>query len=185
MSEIMPALIGLLGVVVGGIIQVIFQIRQSRGQQAVAIRREVGEFAAATSNYLNTLDSATHYMSRPHPAGPSKDRMGEEADVVEEKRHDLLVRGSMLVTAGDWRISDQASKVVNQVNELASTLSNVFTEPSPSHRNTFLNGAAGIRTEFNILLAMVAPTVLERHFRFRSAEQAGRFLDASARRRGK
>ncbi|GAB3535798.1 hypothetical protein GCM10027403_14460 [Arthrobacter tecti] len=94
MNELLPALVGLAGVVVGGTIQVIFAGRQARDQHAREIRREVAEFSAAVSNYLNALDSATEYQSREHSDGPSKERVKEAQAEIAEMRKEALIRGN-------------------------------------------------------------------------------------------
>lgn len=195
---LMTGFIGLLGVIIGGIINVIAQRRKAVEDQVWELRRECAALATAATNYSATMAQfvreLNRYVTRIKEAGPTTSEELDEvnSETLEEvsrvmfEHFDQTFTASLQLTAAkDHRIAKQATNIRLQVvdvhNEVAPMLTHeswVTPENSESLRKQ-------IQNEAEILLGMVTPRWTESFTRFRCRKTVVRKTERKKRKDNK
>lgn len=183
-AEYIPALltgfIGLLGVILGGLIQLVALRRKSIEEQIHELRRECSALATTATNYSATMAQFVRelhgYVERVSEAGPATSEELDEVNIetVEEvskvmfSEFDKTFSTSLKLTAAkDHRIADQATKIRLKVVDVHNEVAPMLTHESwvTPQRGEVLRKS--VETEAEILLGMVTPRCHESFSRFR------------------
>ncbi|WP_341394052.1 hypothetical protein [Arthrobacter sp. G119Y2] len=192
------ALIGVLGIALGGVIQLITQRWAIMHDRMVAMRQEVSRLGQSVSSYTSNMVQSARVISgiRDEFIKELEKDSSAKLDLDEDywsrlgeaffnSFRDTQEISTALQSASDYRISAQATEVhillVDTHNEVAEMFTGELhlTENEAKERQRKLNDAAAV------LLNMTGPRWWERHWRFRSARRAQRILSRGREKRAK
>lgn len=192
------ALIGVLGIALGGVIQLITQRWVIMHDRMVAMRQEVSRLGQSVSSYTSNMVQSARVISgiwdqfaedlEKDPSAKldlDEDYWKRLGEAFFNSFRDTQEISTALQSAGDYRISSQATEIhillVDTHNEVAEMFTGKLrlTEDEAKERQSKLNDAAAV------LLNMTGPRWWERHWRFRSARRAKRILSHSREKRAK
>lgn len=174
-----PALLGLAGVIVGGIIQTIAQIVKERSLRVNETRAKVMAFAHEAFQYVGLLSQLADLRTGGRWGQMPRDQKLETASELTTLLASVRASGVALVGAADYRIADYASDVVNDILAYSDAHQTLFhgepracDNPYPPNDHVIL--------QINKLMNMVTPRFFERHARFRSVGAATRLIEKAA-----
>ncbi|MCD4850096.1 hypothetical protein LN996_04680 [Arthrobacter sp. AK01] len=178
-TDYTPAIIGLGGVVLGGMIQTFAQIAKERAARVAQTRTDVLKFAHAAYSFVDVTNQyAGLYHSMP------RDNQKIALARINELMHAAHESGMLLAGASDVRVGTFAVDVINQMMEYKDGFAHVFQwhgeAPEPDPATTFPT-RADVRENITVIINMVHPRAYERHLRFRSAETARKSLAEEAK----
>lgn len=177
--DYLPAVIGLLGVFLGGMIQTFAQISKDRSARVTQTRTDVLKFAHAAFSFV---DVTNQY------AGLYVGMEVESQKVALQRMNDLMheahERGLALAGSSDVRVGTFAVDVINKMMAYKDSFAHIFEwkgkRPAPDKAADYPTRDE-VREEINVLINMVHPRVFERHLRFRSEETTRKALAKEAR----
>jgi hypothetical protein len=177
--DYMPAIIGLAGVVVGGIIQVIAQTAKERAARVAASRADVMDFAqkaiAAVDNLQELEDIRKYQPAR--WAHFTEDELSKMSDDVVVQFKEMHRSGVLLAKVSDLRVAEYSRQVLTAGRRYYNARQGLFAWGA-DEESTDAHTHANVRREIDTLVKMVSPRKFERHLRFRSAKSAAKLLDA-------
>lgn len=184
MATFIPALIGLIGVVIGGMIQVFFQRRRDAENQAQEIRQQVSSLATALMDYLTVTKQVAQEVSDLRINTKEARKNSDESNTEKLMASDLIrvlvddmykasenvnSESIALTTCKDSRIASQASLLQNfkvtAYNHLAEWLSRGITDKHDLEKLNKYRERIHVETE--VLVNMVTPRRTEKLWRFR------------------
>lgn len=168
-----PAIIGLLGVVIGGIIQTVAQVFKDRSARVAQTRAEVMEFVHAAFAFVDSL--AQYIAIMPSLEDETAIEVGDRLTARQAKAH---AAGIALAGAADARVAAYSVTVLNTILDCADGFRPVLNRRSPTaeEERTTYPSIAEARKQINVLLNMVHPRSFEIHHRFRSATGAKKLM---------
>lgn len=172
-----PAIIGLAGVVLGGIIQVIAQTAKERAARVAASRADVMDFAQKAMTAVDNLQELED-MRKSQPARWTHftdDQLKDMSDEVVVQFRDVHRSGILLEKVSDLRVAGYSRQVLAACRRYYNARQGLFAYGA-NEVSTAAHTHANVRREIDILVKMVSPRKFERHFRFRSAKSAAKLL---------
>lgn len=184
------ALIGVLGIALGGVIQLISQRWVVMYDRMAALRSQVGELSLKTVHYSGLIVQSARTVEKAHQA--LREDPDDEAHVAEraEKHLQTLVTEASatfrtiqtdaikVMSGSDHRLSEYAGELHSSVVAAQNEVSSMF------HTSTVLTVERAVEIETsldsyaNVLINMIAPRKWEVFWRFRGAKRALREFQA-------
>lgn len=192
------ALIGVLGIALGGLIQLITQRWVIMHDRMIALRKEASALAQSIGSYTSSMVQSARVLSdvrvqyaediRKNPKAKidlDEDYWNRLGEAFFNSFQDAQGRSTALQSASDYRLGNQATEIhillIATHNEVAEMYTGELhlTEDQAKERQRQLNDAA------TILLNMTGPRWWEGHWRFRSAGKAKRIMLRGRKKRAK
>lgn len=178
-ADYTPAVIGLAGVVVGGIIQVLAQMAKERAARVAASRADVMDFAQKAIVAIDNMQEIED-LRKSQPARWehfTEDQLREMSEEVVVQFKEMQRSGILLEKVSDLRVAEYSRLVMTACRRYYNARQGIFAFGANEEATT-AHTHARVRRKIDILVKMVAPRKFERHFRFRSANSAAKLLDA-------
>lgn len=177
-----PAIIGLSGVVVGGIIQVLAQTAKERAARVASVRADVMDFAQKAMVMADNL-AELEAIREKKPywwASLSVDELKAKSDEHTANFKAAHRAGILLAKASDPRVAEFSYQVLVHCMKFSNAREGLF---GAGVRYEAVRAAThtDLRREIQVLINMVAPRKYERHMRFRSVKAAKRLVDKQRR----
>jgi len=184
-------LIGLFGVIVGGIIQVLIQRKQLLEAQTEKIRSECAELVVATAQYgmvavqaSGVFDEATDDLKAKFSRMPWARRLNlfkfrVDSDYWERLGEEFMsgfksVYGLSISLAGcrDRKISKQAMEIHHKATDFHNKVAQIFLGNLAVRKEEVDELRKDLNYEASVLMTMVSPRWFESFWRFRSVRWA-------------
>lgn len=192
------ALIGVLGIALGGVIQLITQRWVIMYDRMIAMRQEASALAQSIGSYTANMVQSARVLSgiRLQYVEDLKKNPKAEMDLDEDYWNrlgdsffssfgDAQERSTALQSASDYRLSNQATEIHillvathNEAAEIFTGELHLTQDEAKAHQRK-LNDAA------TVLLNMTGPRWWEGYWRFRSAGKAKRMMLSGRKKRAK
>jgi hypothetical protein len=185
-----PALIGLGGVMLGGIIQAGAQHSTLRHNRMMEVRANVSELAQVISSYTTVFVQAADVINPAREKLRADLQRDPEAELDLDEDYferlasaffdayrDFLKLSIAVMHCSDYRVSEKASSLHLAVTAHHNEVAQLFTGSKGFATDEAKVIQAEINADVSILMSMVTPGWTERHLRFRSARRAERGIE--------
>lgn len=184
--DYVPAVIGLGGVVVGGVIQVIAQTAKERSARVAEMRADVMDFAYKATVMADNM-AEIEGIRRDRPLlwnSFSQEKLQSLSDEHVHNAKEVHKAGTLLAKVSDPRVATYAKRVVQECMRFNNARQGIFALGA---NEAYLAQAthAKLRRDIDILTRMIAPRRYERHLRFRSTSRAATLVDRSVKSPGR
>ena len=175
-ADYTPALIGIGGVIIGGLIQTAFGVVKMRDEQAQKLRADVADFCHDAGVYLGRVQQYVDYARAGHLYKRSDDYRNQALEDVTEKYTRLRASGYRLLASTDQRIASRSNYITEDIAAHSHELSDLFLLPEPGREKPDWPDTRPLLGQVNELATMVEPRLYERHSRFRSLHRAKKLI---------
>lgn len=174
LNELIPAAIGLLGVLIGGGLQIWSQLRRDRDKEIFEVRQNVSDFIIDAMNVASYVQIIAKQSNEP---GHNETKVRELLSELEEKNQDLVHKAVELLAWGESKLSEQARRVSGLCRDAVTKVRQAVLVEAPLSSLEGKGLKLVISREANVLGQMVAPRRWERRLRFRRSNRSRKLLD--------
>ena len=177
LNESMPALItgfiGLLGVIIGGVIQVWSQHSRDRDKEIFEVRQKVSDFVIEAMDVAGRVQTIAKFLNESQRSEDMKNMLLKE---LQEMTMSVQYKGIELLAWAETKINNQAVKVQRLCSEATREVRDAARNGGDLSAQKATLWKKVISQEANVLGKMVAPRIWERRLRFRRSERSRKLL---------
>ncbi|MET4095096.1 hypothetical protein [Arthrobacter sp. UYCu712] len=166
-----PAIIGLSGVVIGGMIQTIAQVFKERSARVAQTRKDVMTFVAAGYLFVDRLGQVVDLFPK-----MNQEQRNSSSESITLNQRAAHAAGMMVAGAADQRVASYSVVVLNTMLEFREGVDSIMDGRKPTAEEACRTypTLADSRAALNLLLNMVHPREYEIHLRFKSVAAVNR-----------